>query len=119
MPIGERGFALAEVLVAAGILAVGLLGLGSLQAAAAAAAEGARERRMAVALARNALEGLDRAGTAGFGRDGREADPGYFTVATRRLAPAGPAARWRVEVTWPGARPGRPGRVVLTRLAVP
>jgi Tfp pilus assembly protein PilV len=117
MHVPEKGFALAEVLVAAGILAVGLLGLASLQVAAAGAAEGARARRVAVSLARNALMGGPiEPGTQSFNRDGREAGQGPFTVAITRLAPVGAAARWRVEVTWPGPRPGL---VVLTRLALP
>lgn len=131
------GFAMAEVLLAAAILAVGLLGLAALQVAAAAAAETARARRVAVALARNALEagpGGDAGGT--FDREGRALgsgagrpddgvpDPGtpgraHFTVTVTPLPPAGPAARQRVEVAWPGRRPGESQRLVLTRLAAP
>jgi hypothetical protein len=114
------GFALAEVLAAAGILAVGLLGLGSMLVAAARAAEGARARRVAVALVRNALEaGPDGAGTAGFDREGRPARPGgeHFTVTVTRLRAPGPAAGYRVEATWPG--PGRARRLAVSRLAAP
>jgi len=127
MAAGKRvgpvnGFALAEVLVAAFILAVGILGLASLQVAAVAAAEAARARMVAVAVARNALEGVP-GGNAGaaFDREGRAAvsGSGCFTVKVVRQAPVGPAGRYRVEVAWPGGRSGQPRRVVLTRLAAP
>jgi Tfp pilus assembly protein PilV len=116
------GFALAEVLVAAAILAVGLLGLGCLELAAASAAETARGRRLAAALVWNALEaGLGEADSRTYDREGRldSTGPGQVRVTITRLPDVGPATRFRVEAVWPGGRPGRPHRLVLTGLARP
>jgi Tfp pilus assembly protein PilV len=116
------GFALAEVLVAAAVLAVGLLGLGCLELAAASAAETARGRRLAAALVRNVLEAWPgETGSRTYDREGRlePTGPGQVRVTITRLSDVGPAARFRVEAAWSGGRPGRPQRLALTGLTRP
>jgi len=113
------GFTMVEFLLAAFILAVGLLGLGALQVATVAGGGGSRTRMAAAALGNNALERvlaearLVYQGYAGeaepasvdsrytepglsewverFDRDGlpTAADPGFFTVTVTRSEPGG------------------------------
>jgi hypothetical protein len=111
---------LAETLVAAFILAVGLLGLGALQVAAAAAATEARTRRIALVLVRNALEAVPgTTGVTAFDPEGREAGlgPAFFTVTVARVAGAG---EWyRAEAAWTGGRRPGPRRLTLDRRVAP
>ena len=125
----RRGFSLIEFLMVAFILAVGLLGLGGMQAATARAHGGAGNRMTAAILAGNALEEvLAEAGRASrarrggealpgsgkytgpgygpwvarFGRDGRptEARSAFYTVTVTRTAPGTREGRDAVPAAW-------------------
>jgi len=95
------GFVLVEVLLAAFILAVGLLGLAALQVAAERVRAATRARTVALALAASALE-RGQAGASGHDPDGRPVPGprGRFTVTVG--AAAGPAGTrsLRATVAW-------------------
>ncbi len=116
-PSRRAGFALAEVLVVAFLLAVGLLGLVALQVAAVRAGAGAAARAAALALAEGALEtalaqarhreppafpGAGEPAPRGFGLDGLPAGtrPAFFSVGVAHRE-AGPGI-WEATatVTW-------------------
>ena len=137
------GFALADVLLAAFILAVGLLGLARLQVAGTREWSRVRARVVAAGLAEDALEsaladarrdwtggtGADAGGrsdsrTEAFDRDGLPAGPGRpcFTVTLTRSLPPQPAAEpgplraWLVQAAVVWTDGDRPRRLVLARL---
>jgi Tfp pilus assembly protein PilV len=114
-----RGFFLVEFLLAACILGVGLLGLGTLQVAAARGLAGTWNRLIAATLAGNALETAMAGAEAPrvprvcrFDRDGRPAaaGPAFFTVT---------AARSGVAVDWVESAPPVCRRFALNRPLVP
>ncbi|MGA2079871.1 MAG: hypothetical protein ABSH53_04570 [Holophaga sp.] len=136
------GFALAEVLVAGFILAVGLLGLAALQVATVRHRAGSWSRQTAVALGLGALEAglaqlrlerLDRdAGGPGrqaggwpreaaYDREGRPAGsaPAGFTVTLTRAPGPGATVALRAVVTWMEGTPPAPRSLALVRLAAP
>ena len=133
------GFSLVEFLMAAFILAVGLLGLGAMQIATTRGMAAAGARQTALGLAEAALEGAqwearrafrarcrqppDAPADPGpaprqepFDRDGWPAAerPGFFTLSVTWSAPdPTPLRVVRARVSWP--EPGRAGRLELVR----
>jgi Tfp pilus assembly protein PilV len=130
----RRGFALAELLLAAFILAVGLLGLGALQVATVRHGGGSWARLTALALALDALEAgsaearLERPGRdpapgswpreQRYDREGRPArvGEGWFTVTVARRPGPGATEAFRAAVAWTEGPSLPPRRLVLVRL---
>jgi Tfp pilus assembly protein PilV len=112
-----------EFLLAAAILAVGLLGLAGLQAGAARAAAGARNRMAELNLAVSALEqgaalrrtGAEAGWTRQHDRDGQSDTAGapFFTVTVTSGAGPDGTTRLRAAVVW---REGRERTLRLERL---